>query len=638
MCRICGFVDLKYRISGRMLEEMNNLVKYGGPDDEGYVLSIIDDRIFQAKGCDTIPEKRHLINVKEIEKSFLGMAHRRLSILDLSESGHQPMVSDGQDYMITFNGEIYNFLELREELKMMGCKFKSSCDTEVILESYKKWGEKCVEKFIGMWAFAIYDKTNRILFCSRDRLGVKPFHYWCDQNGFIFSSELKQIAQIPFVKKTLNVDVFLTNFLFQMSDYNEETLIKEIKTLRPGHNLIVKISGEKIKVAEYSYWSLKIPKEKIKKDEVTVTKELENAIKKSLNYRLRSDIPIGGLLSGGLDSSSLLVLAREIEPRYKFETFTASYEKEGEQNYAEIINDFCQFNPNYIFPKCDDLKTQLENIVWHCEGIVNFGHIGFYSVLEAAANKKIHVLINGQCGDETLCGYERYYVYYFWELIKKFKLIKAIKEFKLSIKNSAISFKQMVSFFVYFNFPSIRIFVKKRLNNKILNPKLLSMFNQKNIKDLMKVKNLDELILKELTQTQLPRILRWDDRSYMAFSIESRVPLVDYQFIEYATKIPYELKIKKGYTKFVLRQCMKNKMPKEVVWRKNKMGFSAPNELWREQLTPEFYNSYFSEPICCKIFNVEELRKIMKENINSKVLKMAVVMIIFIKTFKVDIE
>lgn len=639
MCGICGYIDLKRRIETRSLKDMNNIANYRGPDDEGYTLFDKDSGLIQAKGPDTAKSLQEFQNILEVPACQIGLAHRRLSILDLSDLGHQPMLSDESDIVLCFNGEIYNYLELKRELEADGDIFKTETDSEVIIHAYKKWGENCVQKFNGMWAFALFDINMEKLFCSRDRLGVKPFHYYFTRDCFIFSSELKQMIQIPFIERKLNQEVFLTNFLFKLSDYDNETLIKGIYLLKPSHNLVITIKKEGLEKGEYQYWALKSD-DKFGESPEVLQEQLGRVLMQSINYRLRSDVPLGGLLSGGLDSSSLLTLANEFfKNGQTIETFTACYDDQmSEKKYADIVNKYNGFSANYIYPICEDLKKELENIVWHCEGIINFEHIGFYKVLEAAKEKGLHILLNGQCGDETLFGYERYYAYYYLDLLKQGKVKKFFKEFNLGIKNSAISLKQMIGFLIYFNMPSVRIYTKRMKLGKYIKSSILKKLPQKKLKNILTAKSLNQLFNKEITATQLPHILRWDDRSYMAFSIESRVPFVDYEFIEFASKIPHGTKIQNGYTKNLLRNYMNDKLPAEIVWRKNKMGFSAPQSLWDTELNENFYYGYLDDPICKKIFKVDKLKQLVKKEPDNNTLKMAVIMIIFMRKFNVAID
>lgn len=310
MCGICGWIETKETIDYLILMKMNNIARHRGPDDEGYIT--ITNKMVCLAGEDTCGGNREWEKIRKSQiESHLALGHRRLSIIDLTPAGHQPMMNHSEKICVTFNGEIYNYIEIKEELKKLGYTFRTDSDTEVLLCAYEEWGEDCVNHFNGMWAFAIWDADKNKLFCSRDRLGAKPFYYYKDDDRFLFSSEIKQLCQNPFVPRKLNEDIMTAQIMWGITDFSEQTLINDILSLPGGYNLRIILNGKKEAIKEftvYQYWDINFGGGQ---------ESVSNAfrlLKDAIKIRTRSDVPIGVLLSGGLDSS---VLVAEISEYYK---------------------------------------------------------------------------------------------------------------------------------------------------------------------------------------------------------------------------------------------------------------------------------------------------------------------------------
>lgn len=644
MCGISGILDLNKNIKISTLINMTQIIKYRGPDDEGYQLfGYQNDYICHGK--DTIDDIKDgtydIYNIKN-KGIYLGFGHRRLSILDVSSIGHQPMNLD--NYTITYNGEIYNYIELRKKLEKKGYSFNTQTDTEVILYAYKEWEEECVKYFNGMWAFVIYDKDKHKLFCSRDRLGVKPFYYFIskENNKFLFSSEIKQIIQEPSIKRVMNEKLLGTNLIYGFTDYNNETLIKDIYQLEAGHNLVVVFDIDKKKIISkktQQYWDLDIRtiNENNRDYSEIIGEKLENSIK----YRLRSDIEIGALLSGGLDSSSLVTLCmRQLKRlgKNRFNTFTSYYpdNRECDETYfAHLINEFCGCEENLVSPQIQNIEEEFEDLVWHMEGFSGFSVLGALKVIEAAAKKGIHVILNGQGGDETLFGYERYYAFYLLDLLKKLKIKKFLEQFKKISNSSKLTKRELIKFFFYFNFPLIRNGRNFFVSKKYLTKYLIKQFDYSTVKQYLYPRNLNELQYNELKHGQLTHILRMDDRGYMAYSVESRTPFLDYKFVETVVSIPPEKKIDLGFTKILLRKYMDDKMPKEVTWRKNKLGFAAPVEKFVDYFDEEYIKDLLNNAKSKKYFNIEYLLKNYNKIKSSRIMSDFLTVEIFMRKFGV---
>ena len=547
MCGIAGIINKNLSfVKEEDIKKMTDVISHRGPDGEGH---------FVYKN--------------------IAFGHRRLAVLDLSEFGHQPMVND--DYALVFNGEIYNYIEIKEKLIKLGYIFNTNSDTEVVIKAFKEWGDKCVEEFNGMWSFAIYDKTKNTTFISRDRFGIKPFYYFNNNKSFYFGSEIKQILTFmenPKVDKQVLYDFLYLGY----QHYDKNTFFEDIKNLRPGHNLYYDHDTNNIEIKKY--YNLK------KEDKIYNTLEesveaYKTKFNDSINFRLRSDVKVGTCLSGGLDSSYVAKIASE---KYKNEDkFTAITAKSidvrnDESHYAKIVADIYNLNWKITEPSKADFFNAIDDIIYNQEE--PFGSpsiIMQYFVMKKAKEEGCIVMLDGQGGDETLLGYERYYIPYLNSIKNP---IKRISEFRKLSKNSKLSLKQLLSYYLYFGIPKLREYYLIKRNNYILDKNKI-YFNKRLVSEFTKSsKDLFSLQEKELLELQLEKLLKFEDRNSMAHSIEARVPFLDYRLVECALAIPAKFKIKDGWSKYILRKCYGEDAPKEIVWRKNKFGFEAPSKKW----------------------------------------------------------
>lgn len=397
MCGISGVINKNnYKIKKEEIKSINDLIYHRGPDDEGFYFG----------------------------KNF-AFGHRRLSILDLSSDGHQPMTYLDK-YVITYNGEVYNYLEIKEELQKDGYTFCSHTDTEVILASYDKWGENCVNRFNGMWAFAIYDKEKNIIFCSRDRFGVKPFYYTEIDNNFVFGSEIKQLLEF-YEDRYVNKKVLMNYLVIGYENYNNETFFENIFKLQQSHNLIYNLTDHTY--FEKRYYDIKNEILNINENESI---ELYNEkLFQSVKLRLRSDVKVGTCLSGGLDSSSIAGIASILNKKVTDEKFVAIHaksteKKSDESNYAKKVAEHCNLELNIIEPSKRDFVEVLDEVIYTQEEPFRSPSIIMqYFVMKKAKDIGCTVLLDGQGGDETLLGYERYYPAYlldlnFFDMLKGF--------------------------------------------------------------------------------------------------------------------------------------------------------------------------------------------------------------------------
>lgn len=637
MCGIAGYMDLREGVDIETLEKMTKIISYRGPDDEGYVL-FDTSKDLELSGDDTVKElniKERICDQRKKKDFFLGFGHRRLSIIDTSSAGHQPMLDKKNNLVITFNGEIYNYIEIKEELKELGHIFKTGTDTEVVLKAYHEWGEECVEHFNGMWSFCIYDKTNDKLFCSRDRLGAKPFYYFIVNDHFVFGSEIKEICQDKHLKREINKKELAILLTTRIQGYSEETLLKNVYALPAGHNLIVSFDLKKKKILEITkkkYWDLKINNCDV------ISKKWYGAICEAVKIRLRSDVPIGIMVSGGIDSTFLADIAYRYingKKEYNLNTYTTCYkndDKNDETKYAHMVNKAIHANEHLIYPDTDDGLKAYEKMIWHYEGYAGISTLGAFLTMEKVAETGIKVIINGQGGDESMLGYERYYVYYILDLIKS-NPIKAITIIPEIVKNSKLSIIKLLEYIVYFGIPSFRININNRRASNFISKELMKEFPRNEVMSLFRNKSINDLVYNEIRKTQLPNILRMDDRGYMAFSLESRVPFIDYKYIEAAVNIDPLKKVKGGYTKYLLREKISDIISKEVIWRKNKNGWSSSTEKWIKKFDKKRIEKILDDSKAKDYFNMSYIRKIWREKPCSQEFALFLFTEIFIRKF-----
>lgn len=645
MCGICGWLNFK-GIDLSCFKSMNNIAKHRGPDDEGYL--VIDrKRMSSLYGEDSCKDVRYdgcIDGYASEEQAFLALAHRRLSIIDLSASGHQPMAFFGEKLAITFNGEIYNYIEIREQLELEGFRFSTMTDTEVILNAYRKWGETCVDHFNGMWSFCIWDGEKRVLFCSRDRLGAKPFYYSLSDNEFVFASEMKQICQCPGVKRELDKCTMAAQVVYDLTDYSENTLIKDIKELRGGHNLVISLDAECkriVRTEKKKYWDINIASDK--SDEIADTFDV---LKDAMQLRTRSDAPIGVLLSGGLDSSCIVSevssFLKQNDEKYILNTYTSCYNdfKEGdEREFAKAVNQYCGTKENLLFPDESDTYDILEKLVWHLEGGIAFNLIGSFQFLKMISDTGIKVLLNGQGADETQFGYERYYATYLHEFLKRGKISLFIKEFKSICSNSILNPRSLLKYLVYFSNARVRKYRCKRRMSAYVNDVVFRECKKiDGLDGFLSFDSLDELQYNELRNTQLTHILRMDDRMYMAHSLEARVPFIDYRYVEKAVNIMAGSKIQGGYTKYLQRKAFESQLPEEVVWRKNKMGWPSPKKRWAQRFDRLKMEELFNTARTCNLFNIANLRKLYEISPDAFAIEKFVSIELFVRLFDVKIS
>ncbi len=587
MCGIAGIIDTS-GFNTDILYNMSATIRHRGPDDEGFLLVDTDYKVSHAYGDDSIEEVKSQQHIKSFagaeKKTILGLVHRRLSIIDLSAHGHQPMTYDNARFQIVFNGEVYNYKEIKHELAGKGYKFESDSDTEVILASYKEWGADCVQRFMGMWVFAIYDTEKRTLFISRDRYGIKPLYYSYKNNRFVFASEIKAILQDEKIQSKIN-----SLHLFQYVSFGKisdayGTLFNDIIELPVGHNVLFDLNKNKLDI--FSYYDFAASVEKIK---ATIGKnyfeEYAARFDESIMMHLRADVPIGTCLSGGLDSSAIIAYAAPKLRDTIFNSFTAVFDdaKIDESKFAKMVSGhFSNIKPFYIQPTSKNYWNDLDKLIWHQDmPIASTSMYAQWEVMKLARQHGMKVLLDGQGADETLGGYSIFTGVYLMGLLKKMRFAKLFSESQ-QLKNSrSVGIANEMGRAAFYYMPE---FVKKIVRSKARSgSSFISENFQKQFAAVADSRNMGTSYLEmslQYTKYGMHDLLRYEDRNSMAFSIESRVPFLDHRLVEFTLALPDDAKMQGGWTKYVLRKTIDKKVPDEIVWRTDKKGFVTPQKNW----------------------------------------------------------
>ncbi len=612
MCGITGIVRAGNLQDGRLIKAMTDVLRHRGPDDEGYLLFDSKSRECEERGGKDTPAE---LGLRPIEggssKTFDSVfGFRRLSILDLSPSGHQPMHYDGGNLWVVFNGEIYNYIELREELKSKGYAFRTSTDTEVLLASYREWGEACLEKFNGMWAFVIYDRRRNVLFGSRDRFGVKPLYYTIGDSGFAFASEIKALLQLPSASRRINEKVLFNFLLLDFVEQGEETFFSGIRKVPHSHYFIYDIAGNYLRFERY--YRLRYSEEagvfserKSEEYEKTIRELLFEAVR----LRLRSDVLVGSCLSGGIDSSAIVTIINSIpgdsfltkaEGRHK--VFTASYPGENvdESHFAMKVVERTATEWHRVLPRYDELWNDLQDLIYSQEEPFSSTSIyAQYRVMKMIGEAGVKVVLDGQGGDELFAGYPGYYGVFFSSLLMEFRpgtLLSELFSFGNAPLTARLALAESLKS-LFLRFASNRLISPTVLRLKpsiteFLNRDFLEEYRDeiaKCYRERWQSKNLNQYLVHVMEDFGLQELLKYEDRNSMRFSIEARTPFADdVNLIDYVFRIPWVYKIHDGWSKYLLRNAVSDLLPHEISRRKSKIGFATPEARWLSELSERF--------------------------------------------------
>jgi asparagine synthase (glutamine-hydrolysing) len=518
------------------------------------------------------------------ENQGIVLGHRRLKIIDLSENASQPMSNQDGSIWLTYNGEIYNYKELDAILKSKGYVYRSQSDSETIIHAYEEWGEACVERFNGMFAFAIWDERKKQLFCARDRFGEKPFYYYTDSHKFIFASEIKALLEDSEVPRAANYRAIARYLQDNETDTNEETFFAAIRSLRAAHTLTLRDG----KISIRRYWQLPGQSHQARAEAEWVD-EFFALLKDSVRLRLRSDVAVGTCLSGGLDSSSIICLMAQFvdEP---VSAFSVAYDDKGfsERRYMQAMTGALPIRAHMVMPTGEDLFDTLSRIIWHNdEPSSSIGQYSQWQVMKLAAEKGVTVILNGQGGDELLAGYFRYMPTYVHELMRAGQWRRALAELRGDAKLHEHSFAQNVKQVLYPSMPGFlkhvytRVLSTQSRPDKYLSGSFLTSYAGNGQASHRRLTSLREHLAQDLTETSVPYLVHHEDRCSMAFSREIRLPFLDHRLVELAFRMPAAMKIRGGVTKEVLRRAMKHQgMPEVILQRHDKKGYPTPVGKW----------------------------------------------------------
>ncbi len=560
MCGICGIIGNNLPVQEKSIRKMMQLQKHRGPDDEG---------VF-------------------VEKN-VGLGFVRLSIIDLSLAGHQPMFSHDQRYVIVFNGEIYNYIELRENLKKEGHIFQTNTDTEVLLNSYLYWGKECLNHFNGMWAFVIYDREERKIFAARDRYGIKPFYYFINHDFFAFASEIPPLLSLLPSKPTPDDQSIFDYLVFNRTDQNEHTFFKEIRKLQHGHCISIDI-GKSVKeqISLREDISLKIEKWYNLRDKVDngmgfqSAEEFREVFRSSVGLRLRSDVPVGVCLSGGMDSSAIVSCILKdfaIKDLQTFSVVFGEHVKTDETRFIKLYEDKV-YKQHFNKIDAQTFETGIEDFVRALgEPVPSGGPFAQFNVMKIAKGN-VTVLLDGQGADEILGGYKYFWGFYYNELIRKFKILQLFKE----MKNGGDNFYKLSTSFFYAIPSGLRTYLKARDIGHFIAPEFKKEFSSLSTlaDDLYSARSLNQALFNHI-EYKLEHLLKWEDRNAMWFGLESRVPFLDFRMVEKALKTKSSMLMNSGFTKDLLRKSMRGDVPETIINRRVKVGFGAPKKEWFEE-------------------------------------------------------
>lgn len=595
MCGIVGIYNLRQNpVDSFLLQKMTDTLHHRGPDDGAIYIN-----------------------------KNVGLGHKRLSVIDVSPAGRQPMTNEDKTLWVVFNGEIYNFQEIKKDLERRGHKFSSKTDSEVILHSFEEWGHQCVKKFDGMFAFAIFNEKDGSIFLARDRLGEKPLYYFLNEEKFIFGSEIKAILKDDGVPRNIDNQGLINYFTFGHS-IAPDTIYQGIKKLLPGHYLIFR--NKKIEIKEY--WDSQIPGKKEDKGKDYYQKRIRELFEASVKEELVSNVPLGAFLSGGIDSSSVVAIMakNKVQP---LKTFSVGFDIAGtefnELADARIVADYFKTEHHELFLKEPDLINILNQLVYHYDE--PFGDAAAFPVfcLSQFAKKHVTVVLTGEGGDEIFGGYRRYIVEnnhfkllalnnlfnnkIFTKLIEPMPGFRRTKKFfeSISIKDDLSRYTNWLTFFS-------KDMINGFFNSDLLglNPDPLKVYKEywsrcqsKNLLD--KVMYLDQKIW--LPDCYLEKV----DKASMAFGLETRSPILNHHLVDFSNSIPAKYKIKGLETKYIFKEAMKDILPAKVL-KKKKHGLAVPTNAWfKGKLKNYLFEVIFDQKTRSRgYFNFEYIEKMYK--------------------------
>jgi len=557
---MCGINGFNWN-DPALVQKMNEVVRYRGPDDTGYHAGAVT------------------------------LGHARLSIIDLSPRGHQPMANEDETVWITFNGEIYNYRELRDDLTARGHRFRSETDTEVIIHAYEEYGPACMEQFNGMWAFCIYDMKAGRLILSRDRYGIKPLYFYTDERRIIFSSMIGGILCHE-IETSPNDAAIMDYLAYNLEDHTEKTFFTGIRRLMPGSALTYDLGTG---TADIEVWYTPVDKENSIKDDI------HTLFFESVRRHTVADVPIGSCLSGGVDSSSIVLMLDRILPD-EFQTFSliAPGSPRDESPYIAEVGKHTRTRQFYTTVDPVHFLEDIEDFIRaQEEPVTEVSTYAQYRVMKLAHDHGAKVLLDGQGGDELFAGYVYYYAFYFRELFTRFRWITLAREMaQFFIRTESF---YPYGLFLYLLFPgSMRRFLFRVFMNRWIDYRYMKQADGVPADPRLRARTLDECLSMTLFSTAIPHLLRFEDKNSMRWGVESRVPFLDVELVEAALSLPAESKLDHGETKVVFKRAMRSILPALIAGRTDKIGF--------EIATDDFFRNPDIAAFCERIIMSESFR------------------------------
>lgn len=551
---------------------------------------------------------------------FLG--HNRLSIIDLSDAARQPM--EYRKKVLVFNGEIYNYIELKKELEGLGHRFYTTSDSEVLLHAYDQWGAACTAKFVGMWAFVIWDSEREHLFASRDRFGIKPFYYIHEGDYFYFASEINTLKMSPLFSSELNISQVSRSLQMGWLGYHDETFYSKVKALPAAHQL----DFSKGSLSVSRYWDVGTGK-----NQSLAFDEKRDAFRQlftdSIRLHLRSDVPVASCLSGGIDSSSIVSMVQHLNPGMKYNAFSIYYDGDGDVDERpfinEVLNKYPEIEPHYHSPSGDEIAEHFSHALHHADvPVTGSSFLSQYFLMKMIAKHGIRVVLDGQGADEYLGGYMHSFYRLIGGMLQRGRLTSAL--FVTSAVNHRLgsNTKQSLIHFGKSTLAALRD--EQSLYALEYRNYFPFMTRDQGAKTPFLLKDtggsrLDRFLYHMMFTTSLPSLLHYEDRNSMAFSIESRVPFLDHRLVEFCFSLNDEDRIHGVETKYLLRESMKGIIPDVVYARKDKKGFVTPGEnKWLRGPLKFLLDSPFQWPDFIRADRANQLMDEYRRGDNSKAL------------------
>lgn len=573
MCGIAGIMS-RNKLESAQIIGMLSRIKHRGPDYQNHI------KLFGGS-------------------TWLG--HTRLSIIDLSDAANQPMSNDDGSLLLTYNGEVYNYIELRDGLKKKGYLFRTNSDTEVILAAYREWGAECVNHLNGMFAFLLVDTVKRSFFAVRDRYGVKPLYYWKSLNTstLYFASEIKEFVDLPDWNPQMNGQRAYDYLAFGLTDHTNETLFKDVFQIRGGEYAFGKLENPTGSLEVRKWYNP--PTSTLRISEQEASEQFKSLFFDSVKLRLRSDVSVGSCLSGGLDSSSIVCavndLLRENGNTASQKTISALAKgtPHDESKYIDIVLNERKIDGYFVDPSPEELWKIQNKLIWHQDE--PFGSTSIYAewcVFQKAGENNLIVMLDGQGADELLAGYKRFFLPYYSQLFTSLHWKRLAEEVRYAKEYHGYSWKTVAKGILKTTLPTgiISRGQSFRSSNGVAEWYSVDRIGARREMPRFygdeRAKSLGELSDQLFFYNNMPMLLRYEDRNSMAHSVESRLPFLDYRLVEFVQSLPDNYKISHGRTKAVLRNSMKGVIPEQIQNRMDKIGFETPEEKWEREHSQEF--------------------------------------------------